>query len=207
MKYNITSKLWLLFLAGTMIALSAKAQKTALKVNGLYAATTTPNLQMEFALGKKISLEIGGGINPFVLKREQVSKIEGVEIARESKLKHWLAQPELRYWPCEAFNGHFFGLHLHGAQFNLGGVDIPLGRLKQLKDERYQGYLYGAGISWGYQWVLSPRWNFEMSVGGGYARVHYEKFPCTTCGNKLSEDDYNYFGVTKAALSLIYFFK
>ena len=96
---------------------------------------------------------------------------------------------------------------MHVAQFKLGGVDIPLGRLIQLKDERYQGYLYGAGISWGYQWVLSPRWNFEMSVGGGYARVHYEKFPCTTCGNKLSEDDYNYFGVTKAALSLIYFFK
>lgn len=192
---------------GVLFTLSAYSQKAAVKTNLLYWATTSPNLQLEFALGKKTTLELGAGFNPFILKRGTETIEPGVTMNRESKVKHWLFQPELRYWPCEVFNGHFFGIHGHGAQFNIGGVDIPVGRLKKFKDNRYQGYLYGAGISWGYQWVLNPSWNIEFSVGGGYARVHYDKYPCSTCGTKLNEGVYNYFGVTKASLSVVYFIK
>ena len=48
------------------------------------------------------------------------------------------------------------------------------------------------------------RWNFELSLGGGFARIHYDKYPCVTCGAKVDEGDQNYLGVTKAAISLIY---
>lgn len=103
-------------------------------------------------------------------------------------------------------NGSFFGLHAHGGQFNVGSIDIPVGRLKELKDNRYQGYFYGAGISYGYQWILSNRLNLEASIGGGYARIKYEQYPCTSCGNMLKEGYYNYWGVTRATLSLLFFF-
>jgi hypothetical protein len=166
-------------------------QKTAVKNNLIYDATATPNLALEIALGKKTTLELGAGYNPFTFSENK-------------KAKHWLVQPELRLWTCEAFNGHFFGIHGHAAQFNVGGWDIPVGRLEIFKDNRYQGYLYGGGISYGYQWLLSPRWNLEFNLGGGYARVHYEKYPCVTCGTKTDEGDYNYWGVTKTAISLIY---
>ena len=178
------------------IAFSAAsyAQSTAIKTNLLYWGTTSPNLQLEFGLSKKTTLELGAGFNLF-------------EFSDNKKFKHVLVQPELRYWFCERFNGHFLGLHGHGAQFNVGGWDIPVGRLDAFKDRRYEGYLYGAGISYGYQWVLSPRWNFEASLGGGFARIHFDKFQCATCGTKLDEGKYDYFGVTKAALSLIYIIK
>lgn len=170
------------------------AQRTAIKTNLIYWGVTTPNLGVELALSSKNTLELGGGLNVFAFSDNK-------------KFKHWLLQPEYRYWLCEKFNGHFFGLHAHGAQFNVGGWDIPLGRLDVFKDSRYEGYLYGAGISYGYQWVWSPRWNFEFNLGGGFARIHYEKYPCATCGTKQDEGTYNYFGVTKAALSLIYIIK
>ena len=178
------------------IAFSAAsyAQSTAIKTNLLYWGTTSPNLQLEFGLSKKTTLELGAGFNLF-------------EFSDNKKFKHLLVQPEYRYWFCERFNGHFLGLHGHGAQFNVGGWDIPVGRLDAFKDRRYEGYLYGAGISYGYQWVLSPRWNFEASLGGGFARIHFDKFQCATCGTKLDEGKYDYFGVTKAALSLIYIIK
>ena len=174
------------------------AQRAGIKTNFAYwGAAGSPNLGLEVATGKKTTLELGGGFNLWKFDSGEKSKTA----------RHWLAQPELRYWFCESFNGHFIGLHAHGAQFNVGGWDIPLGRLDTFKDHRYEGYLYGAGISYGYQWVLSPRWNFELSLGGGYARIHYDRFPCTTCGTKLDEGKYNYWGITKGAISLIYMIK
>lgn len=183
-------------LALVIMAFSAVSygQSTALKTNLLYWGTTSPNLQLEFGLRKKTTFELSAGFNLF-------------EFSDNKKFKHVLVQPEYRYWFCERFNGHFLGVHAHGAQFNVGGLDVPVGRLDIFKDNRYEGYLYGGGISWGYQWVLSPRWNFEASIGGGYARIHYDKYPCATCGSKEADGKENYWGVTKGALSLIYFIK
>jgi hypothetical protein len=191
-KTNLKFLVLLLMLSCTTRVL--QAQQVGIKTNFAYWATTTPNLGVEFSTGQKATLELAGGMNPFTFSDNK-------------KIKHWLFQPEFRLWPCEKFNGHFFGIHAHAAQFNVGGLDIPIGRLDVFKDSRYEGYLYGGGISYGYQWVLNPRWNFEAGIGGGYARIHYREYPCESCGTKRGEGDYNYWGVTKAALSLIYFIK
>ena len=193
MKQRLTkiSFVLLLILGSATTALS---QKAAVKTNLLYGATATPNLQLELGLSEKSTLELGAGLNWFTFSENR-------------KFKHLLFQPEYRYWFCETFNGHFVGIHAHGAQFNVGGWDIPFGRLTAFKDHRYQGYLYGAGLSYGYQWVLSPRWNFEASLGGGFARIHYDKYPCVTCGTLLDEGVYNYWGITKASISFDYFLR
>lgn len=171
---------------------SFEAQNVAVKSNSAYwGAAASPNASLELSLGKRTTLELGGGFNFW-------------NIYENKTAKHWLVQPELRYWFCESFNGHFVGIHSHGSRFNVGGWDIPPGRLKSFKDHRYEGYLYGGGLSYGYQWMLSPRWNFELSLGGGYARIHYNKYPCITCGSKEDEGDYNYLGITKAAVSLVF---
>ncbi|MGI6574253.1 MAG: DUF3575 domain-containing protein [Fermentimonas sp.] len=178
-----------------LCGVSVHAQKAVLKTNLPYwGVGISPNAALEFGTGKKTTLELGGGFNFW-------------DFSNNKKSKHWLVQPELRYWTCEPFNGHFFGLHAHYAQYNVGGWNVPLGRLDIFKDHRYEGWLYGAGVSWGHQWILSNRWNLEMSLGGGYARIHYRKYPCVQCGELLDEGDTNYFGVTKAAVSLIYVIK
>lgn len=178
-------------LCGTCSQLAA--QKVALKNNLLYDATATPNLQLELGLTPKTTLELGVGVNPF-------------NFSDNKKFKHWLFQPEYRYWLCERFSGHFFGVHAHGGQFNVGNWDIPIA-LDVFKNHRYEGYFYGAGLSYGYQWVLSPRWNIEANIGGGYARIHYDKFPCAKCGTRQDKGKHNYWGVTKAAVSVVYFLK
>ena len=170
------------------------AQKVAVKTNLLYGATATPNLQLEFGLSKKSTLDIGGGLNWF-------------DFSDNKKFKHLLVQPEYRYWFCEAFNGHFLGVHAHGAQFNVGNIDISAGRLDKLKNRRYEGHLFGGGLSWGYQWVVSPRWNIEVNLGGGYARIDYTKYCGKECGAPLSSGKHNYWGVTRAGLSIVYFIK
>lgn len=191
---NQLNKVYVVILIFIFYGQQARSQEVTIKTNLAYWATTTPNLGMEFALGKKSTLEISGGFNPF-------------EFSDNKRFKHWLVQPEYRWWFCETFNGHFLGVHAHGAQFNVGGWDIPIGRLDVVKDKRYEGYLYGGGLSYGYQWVLSNRWNFEFNIGAGYARIHYNEYPCKHCGTKKDEGNYNYWGVTKAELSFIYIIK
>lgn len=158
------------------------SQDMALKTNGLYWLATTPNVGVELALNRKYTLELSGAYNPCTFKDDK-------------KMRFWLAQPELKYWFCEKYEGHFVGVHAHGAQF-FGGF----------KDKRYDGYLAGGGFTYGYDWILSPHWNLEAAVGIGYARLWYKESPRIPCEKCHENKHKNYFGPTKAAVSLIYVF-
>ena len=106
-----------------------------------------------------------------------------------------LLQPEAKYWLCEKFEGHFVGAHLHGAQY-FGGFG----------DKRYDGYMAGGGITYGYDWILSPHWNLEAAIGVGYAHLWYkesDRIPCLKCYENKHK---NYWGVTKLAVSFSYIF-
>ena len=159
-----------------------KAQDVAIKTNGLNWLATTPNLGLEFATSNKTTLDLSGAYNPWTFKGDK-------------KLRFWLAQPEVKYWFCEKFEGHFLGIHAHGAQFysNLG-------------NKRRDGYLAGGGISYGYNWILSPHFNIEAEIGFGYARLWYKESDCIPCLKEQERKQKNYFGPTKAALSLVYIF-
>jgi len=76
---------------------------------------------------------------------------------------------------------------------------------KKLRDHRYDGYMYGGGISIGHQWILSKRWGIEGEIGAGYARMHYDEYAKGKDMPKLRTGNHNYWGVTKASISFIYF--
>ncbi len=181
-------KLILLTLGFLGIGIAVNAQQAALKTNLLHGAAATPNLSLELGLGKKTSLDLYGAYNWFDFKDNK-------------KWKHWMVQPEFRWWFCERFNGSFLGLHLHGGEFNVGNA----GPFTTIKNHRYEGYFYGGGISYGHQWILSNRWAFELEIGVGYARFEYDKFGCEECSPKIKSDSYDYFGPTKLGASLIFF--
>lgn len=179
--------------------LNAKAQHVALKTNLFYGAyAKTPNLGLEIALGNKSTLEFNGSFNPWNLKGT---------FENNKKLVHWLGQIEYKFWLCSKFNGHFFGLHALGSQFNISGHELPLLFGKGSENYRYEGWGAGAGISYGYSFYLGKHWGLELSVGAGYVRLNYDKFDCVKCGDRLSKEVRNYFGPTKAAVSLVYIIK
>ncbi len=175
-----------------LFSLAAQSQHLNVKTNVLYDATATINLGVEMGLGKKTSLDISGNYNPWTFSNNR-------------KWKHWLVQPEFRYWLCERFNGHFFGIHALGGQFNFNHVKLPFDLYQGLNDYNYQGDFIGAGLSYGYQWMLGKRWGLEATLGVGYIYVKYDRYSCATCGTKLEEGTENYFGPTKAGITLIYF--
>lgn len=184
-------KLFLL-LALVLGSLSLSAQKVAVKTNLLYDVTTTLNLGFEFRVAPKWTIDVSGNYNPFSFKNDK-------------KIKHWLVQPEARYWFCEAFNGHFLALHALGGVFNVGNMD--LGIYPSFKNHRYEGEMYGAGLGYGYQFILGKRWNLGLEIGVGWIRANYDKYDCPHCGEWIKDGKKDYFGLTKAAISLIYIIK
>ena len=254
----------------------AGAQEMALKSNLLYDATSTINLGYEVALSHKMTLDIWANYNPWTLGNKWVGLYENELSApspsaskRDVKLKHLLIQPELRWWTCEKFNGHFFGFHLHGGTFNIGALKLPFnwGRYKDTQNRflgtypvqmtpvghnnlkvqgiayhpsasaypglgevegttlepndiywgfadsdgvyvnTYEGWFAGAGVSYGYHWILAPRFSLEFTVGAGYIYVNYEKNRCTDCIKKLDEGVKHYFGPTRAGISMVFMLK
>ncbi|MCM1297253.1 MAG: DUF3575 domain-containing protein [Muribaculaceae bacterium] len=203
MRFKTTATLVVAMVAA-LSSLTASAQ-FAIKTNLLYDATTTPNLGVEVAVGRHHTLNLVYGINPWTFH----SDTHG-----DRKATHWVAQPEYRWWPCAAFNGHFFGVHALGGQFNVANVNIPVPGFffsgenlsKGARDFRYQGWYLGGGLTYGYQWILSRHSNIEAEIGIGYIHARYDKYPCTNCGTLLDNSNTNYVGLTKLGLSYEYIF-
>ena len=115
-----------------------------------------------------------------------------------------MVQPEARYWFCERFNGHFLAMHALGGQYNMAKVHLPFGLYPGLRKNRYEGWFAGAGVGYGYQWVLNKRWNFEAEIGVGYVYTDYKTYRCSQCPKRTDRGHKNYLGPTKAALTLVY---
>lgn len=195
---KLTKRLGLLF-TGLMLlgGHSVQAQKVALKTNLLYDALLTPDLGIEAKVAPQWTVELTGNINFWKIN--------------DRRWKQWSLQPEARYWFCQAFSGHFLGAHLIGGQYNFG--NLPFGfkflgtDFSKLRDSRMQGWMGGAGVAYGYSWILDRHWNIEAEIGLGWIYTRYDRYPCAVCGTKIEADvPHNYFGPTKAALNLVYVF-
>jgi hypothetical protein len=171
----------------------------ALKTNVPYwlAGKFTPNLSVEFGLGKKTTLESGGSYNWLGRKRTG-------EDDDNKKMLHMIIKPEFRYWLCERFDGHFFGVHALYTRYNIDGYRVPLLFDRQY---RYDGYGIGGGITYGYHWAITKGFGLEFAVGAGVVRMNYDRFECGGCQRDGEPMKKTYFGPTNAAINLVFLIK
>lgn len=174
-----------------------QAQDVAVKTDLLKDVVLTPTVGVEFGLAPKWTFEVSGSLNAWPVNNRY--------------WKQWMAMPEARYWFCQRFAGHFVGIHALGGQYNFGNLHNNIKFLgtdfSHLSDNRYQGWMAGAGIAYGYDWILSRHWNLEAEIGFGWIYTRYDVYPCATCGNRThSRRPHNYVGPTKAAINLVYTF-
>ena len=162
-----------------------------IKTNLLADLTLSPNLGFEFRTGGHTSLEIVGQWNPFQFR------------GGETKWKHIGVQPEFRYWFKESFRSHFIGLQATYAFYNVGGLwNGPFTEF--MHNNRFQGDLYGVGISWGHRWNFSRHWGLEVTAAVGYLYKDQERYECQSCGKNLGDASHGYFGPTEIGVNLIF---
>lgn len=149
-----------------------------LGTNLLGWCSLTPNLGLEAGYGH-FSLSVDGGYNPFEFK--------------EGRRTEFLAvQPEFKFWFKSVLDGHAIGLHGLYGDYDFG-----------LKRYRYDGAMYGGGISYTYAWRFRPRWSLEGTLGFGYTRLDsrnvYERTDRYTCYGPSAKDCWN---VSKAGIRI-----
>ena len=177
----------------------AKAQKAAIKTNLLYDATATINLGLEFGLGEKWTMDLSGNFNPFRFHEGR-------------RWKHFMVQPELRYWTCDRFAGHFFAIHAMGGMYDVGNIDFLKFKIlnadfENMKNKRYEGWMAGVGVGWGYDWILSKHLNLEFEAAVGYMYANHDKYlPYNSHVPYIKNADRHFVAPTKLALSLVYVF-
>lgn len=141
---------------GLLISVGAKAQDVAIKTNLLYDATATVNLGVEVGVAPKWTLDLSGNLNAW-------------NVNEDKRWKHWLVQPEARYWFCDRFSRHFLGFHALGGQYNIGGLQNNIKFLgtdfSKLSNNRFQGWGVGAGVAYGYAmiWANIGTWSLRLA--------------------------------------------
>jgi opacity protein-like surface antigen len=164
--------------------------------NLLYDVTRSLNLGVEYKVSNDFTVKLPVTYNPW-------GKHNPKDLSSDNKKsKFLLFQPELRWWMCEPFSGHFFGLQGNYGIFNVAGVGTDY-----MKEHRFQGSLWGVGITYGYQFYLAKQWSLEASIGAGYASLTYDMYYCASCGEWLRKEQKDYFGLTSLGLSVIYILK
>lgn len=158
----------------------------AIKTNVAYLAATVANLGIEYSFGKHYSIDLPIIYSPYT-------------VARDYRLRFLAIQPEFRYWLQNPMKGHFFGVHLNIGAFNIA-VDSY---------NRYQSPdgFYGVGLSYGYMLPFARHWAAEFTIGAGYVHTKYDVYYNIPNGALYKSDmPYNYWGLTKVGISLVYTF-
>lgn len=161
---------------------TGRAQFYSLGTNIPALGTATLNAEVSMTLDRKWSLHLPVYYNPFVFKNNK-------------KLQNFTVLPGIRYWLLESYVNGFIGVNAIASKYHF-----------TWKDYRYQGQSFGAGISAGYAYLLSPRWNLELEGGIGLVWADYTKYRCEECGKKVGDETRWYALPNKVAISLVYLF-
>jgi len=171
---------------------SQKVEIVALKNNLVYDAILTPNLELEFRLTERWSMEIGAGFNPFPLDDTKFPKWRHVAV--------WVAP---RYWFCKVFDRGFISFNAGYSHYNVAGGGYPIGWIyKKLQDSRYQGDAVMIGESLGWHFAISPHFSIEFEAGVDFGYTWFDQFECKHCGTKKAHDDH-WFVLPKAGINLV----
>lgn len=148
---QIYQRLCVFCLSALMVA-GARAQRVSFKTNALYWGTLSPNAGVEFRLSRHFTLNLEGAVNPFSVKDYQLHAANFT--------------PEVRYWfSARPQAGHFVGLMGFGGIYSM-----------KWDNTFHVGDALGAGVTYGYSFVLSRRWSLETTIGLGMLHVREKKY-------------------------------
>lgn len=168
-------------------------EKANVSTNLLSDLVAAPNLGAEAPLGRHSSFHLDFTYSPFTFS-------DGV------KWKFWALRPEFRIWPGKRLEGHFFGVHGIGGEFNFNKAVLLYNSWPELRDHRMEGWGIGGGLSYGYRWNFNRHWGLELEAGVGAVYTRYNKYRCGNCGERLSRGNRTYVGPTALSVALVYRF-
>lgn len=161
----------------------------ALRTNLLYDAFLLPTLGVEWRINDRFGIKLDGSLSSWGGNDDKVQKI-------------WLLSPEVRRYLLRD-KRFYLGLSANYGEYNL--YKYPLGSLLP-EDTGYQGTMWGAGLTVGYQLHLSRHFSVDFNLGLGYTHSQYDSFRLTDGVRVYKEKDKtrNFWGPTQAGINLLW---
>lgn len=161
----------------------------AVRTNVLYDAMLLPTLGVEWRINPNIGVKFDGSLAWW-----------GGETGKTMKV--WLLNPEVRWYLLH--NKRFYaGVSGSYGEYNI--YKYMVGNILS-KDTGYQGSLWSAGLTVGYQLYLSRCFSVDFNLGLGYVRSEYDSFGMID-GVRVYKDrdkSKSFFGPTQVGINLIW---
>lgn len=159
------------------------------RTNLLYDAFLLPTLGLEWRVNNNVGVKLDGSLSWWGGNSDKVQKI-------------WLLNPEVR-WYLLRDKRFYLGASGNYGEYNTYGY--PVGSLLP-GDTGYQGTVWGAGLTVGYQLHLWRSFSVDFNLGLGYTRYEYDSFRMKKEVRvyKNQDEAKNFWGPTQAGISLIW---
>ncbi|WP_294601203.1 DUF3575 domain-containing protein [uncultured Bacteroides sp.] len=162
-----------------------------LRTNLLYDALALPTLGIEWRISPAMGIRLDGSRAQWGSQRGRVQKV-------------WLLSPEVR-WYLQQQRRLYLGLSANVGRYNI--YKYILGGILSDGDTGYQGHLWSAGLTVGYQLPLARHLALDFGLGLGYTRSGYDSFTLQGDGTrtyKQRDRVKNLWGPTQVSVSLVW---
>lgn len=163
--------------------------RLAVRTNILYDAFLMPTLGVEWRVNRNLGVKLDGSLAWWGNEHGKVQKM-------------WFVSPEVR-WYLTPKKQLYVGVGGNYGEYNTYGY--LLGKLYS-DNTGYQGTLWGAGVTVGYQLPLSRSFAIDFNLGLGYTSLEYDSFNIIN-GTRVYKDKNkvkDFWGPTQAGVSLVW---
>ena len=176
-----------------------KKTRVALKTNLLYDIATVLNFAIEIPFNEKFSILYEHHC-PWWLAKNNKYCLQFLSFGGAFR---WWFKPQTR--PAsenrvkrDALVGHFLGVYAWGGKLDFQNV----------RKICYQAEFMSSGLTYGYSFPISKRFNMELSVSAGYAEIPYRHYNPTEDFEILIRDrnkvgTWKFFGPTKVEVAFV----
>ncbi len=168
----------------------ADAQKFSLSTNMLeWANFGTVNVEAGMSLSQHVSLHLGGKYNPWKFNTQS-----GMPVYNNQTT----AYLGCRYWLWYVNSGWWLGARVRYLDFQETGV---------LRPKLFEGRSVGAGLLFGYTFMLNEHLNLELGGGAwGGRHLEYARYRTVSSRELLDSGARNFFFIDELSLSIMYVF-
>lgn len=161
----------------------------AVRTNLLYDAFLLPTLGVEWRINRNVGIKLDGSLSWWGGSTGKVQKM-------------WMLNPEVR-WYLLHDKRFYAGVSAGYGEYNI--YKYMLGGILS-KDTGYQGKLWNAGLTVGYQLPLSRHFAVDFNLGLGYTRSEHDSFGLIDGVRVYKERNHtkNFWGPTQAGISLVW---
>ena len=186
-----TLKSILLIAAALLCCSLSRAQVMSLSTNVLGLANLgTMNMEASWGFSRHWSANVGVRYNPFTFPGR-----EGIADTMQARQRTVAVGG--RFWPWHIHSGWWLAGKAQYQEYNMGGI---------LEAETSEGDRIGGGLTGGYTYMLSPRFNLEVGAGVWAGYETYTTYACPECGRIITRGDRPFVLPNELLLGLVYVF-